>query len=327
MRQHDVKYANLTCLFGDQPLLSFLDPIVIDAFVNDTYYRKRGRTHYHFIDTSIENLGTRENVDFCIVGRFVKSTVLKRTQVLDVDSGKLVKDEQTLETAPSAFFVFRLLGHRLIYLAETPYSPNLTAFEASVAKHLKLARLKHIDQEYEKLQREVTKKSLHEKIPVPRIRVTPISGEDELRSFLERFSIISKVEVTVHERNEEIDGGEMVNLLDQLNGFLDTDKAKVTATSKDEAGANKQNTEQFLAEVGRTGNQSTNVKGTDQEGATLKGNEHDYSITDRLDPPPVDKIARAKKMLSMLKSAAENRAISLGNTSKEIAAQIRNTFR
>ena len=65
-----------------------------------------------------------------IWGRLVKETLLEREQFFA--EGSLVQDRQTLESAPTSFFVFFLVDHRLAFFPETKFAPTLGNLETTV---------------------------------------------------------------------------------------------------------------------------------------------------------------------------------------------------
>jgi hypothetical protein len=96
-----------------------------------------------------------------------------------------------MPSAPSAFFLLILNNHRLVYFPETPYAPELGAFEAAVRKFTGIAYKRHIDE----LQRRaadrgepVTKAALRRLHEPPAVNLIPLSNEASIDDFLTRFS-------------------------------------------------------------------------------------------------------------------------------------------
>jgi len=133
MRQHSAAFANFICKFGDKNLLDYAEEVVIPAFTRDTYVRSFGdRTHYHFYEVELLNLAEQGKYPIWVLaGRFIKDTELRREQIFDEEKG-LIKDEQSMQSAPSAFFILILNNHRLIYFPETAHAPDLSAFKSTV---------------------------------------------------------------------------------------------------------------------------------------------------------------------------------------------------
>jgi hypothetical protein len=140
-RMHAVSFANFVCTFGDRKfLLDYADEIVLPAFLDESLVRTYGEsTAYFFYQAGLIRLKGESGSVLGIAGHFIKDTVLRRTQVFRPDGG-LVHDEAEMPSAPSAFFLLLLANHKLIYVPETPYAPDLTAFTATVSNFL---RVKH----------------------------------------------------------------------------------------------------------------------------------------------------------------------------------------
>lgn len=81
------------------------------------------------LDLGKDPLGTKNLI--AIAGRFIKNTELSREQY-ENDKGELIRDTQGMPSAPSAIFVLMLNSHRLLYVAETKFAPNLNTFKATV---------------------------------------------------------------------------------------------------------------------------------------------------------------------------------------------------
>ncbi|WP_290495130.1 hypothetical protein [Hyphomonas sp. UBA4494] len=303
-------------------MIDYLQEIVLPAFINDKYFRSRGSTSFHIIDSRLENLGSADNPDYCLIGRFVKSTVLHRTQIFDENTGELTPDELSIESAPSAFFVLRLLGHRLIYFAETPFAPDIDSLQASLRMHLKWAWEGYVRARHKETGE--TLKAIRAEVPRPTLQINTMVGGDNVRAFIDRFEKINRLTIVVHERNDEEDAYDLVEAIEAHREFVGGKKSKLETRSKE--GLDKEATIETIEGAGRSGNQSTTVSGIDEQGTKLKGNQNDYAVTDRLPVPPANAKAKGKSLLAKLMDAGQQGKVSLGNGTEALRERIRNLF-
>jgi hypothetical protein len=163
-KKHELEFANFILKFGQEGvLLDYVEEIVIPAFMQKGE-RSYGRTKHFFHHVEILNLGESEELVPCIVGRYIKNTVVSREQVYDEEGQELIKDNESLNTSPSAIFILILNNHRLIYFSETSYSPSLRSFQLTVAKLLREKYHTFIDQTYQERitsNTPITKKQLY----------------------------------------------------------------------------------------------------------------------------------------------------------------------
>ena len=205
MRKHNATFANFICRFGnDKVLLDYAYEIVIPAFTRDTFIRSHGTTHYHLYEAEVMTLDhSTQPPILALAGRFIKDTKLRRYQIFDDELG-LVRDEQSMSSAPSAFFVLILNNHRMAYLPETPHAPDLKAFEATV-RHFLIKRYEQfINEMYTQTQTgageregKITKKALRETHPRPTLEVVPLTGADSIEQFVRRYDRLKKIDFRI----------------------------------------------------------------------------------------------------------------------------------
>lgn len=174
-RTPSVTFANLICRFGDRHvLLDLAREVVLPAFADTSLRRPYGSTSYFFFGIKLsefENPDTDAGVPLLVLyGQFVKDTILTRTQVFSPDVG-LVSDEESMPSAPSAFFALVLNSHKLVYLPETPHAPPLGTFGSTVQHFLRLKHREHINALYDQArntEEPKTKKRSTTRFPYPR---------------------------------------------------------------------------------------------------------------------------------------------------------------
>jgi hypothetical protein len=103
-------FANFICRFGTQDLLDYAGEIVIPALTDPELRRSYGSTSYFITSAHIVELDQASET-FAVIGRFVKDTMLRRTQIYK-HSVDLIHDEASIESAPSAYSVLVLNNHQ-----------------------------------------------------------------------------------------------------------------------------------------------------------------------------------------------------------------------
>ncbi len=286
MRQHQAMFANFILKFGEENLLDYLEEVVLPAFTDDTLYRQYAASNFYFYDVKIVDLKDVGG-SYAIAGHFVQDTVLRRTQIFDPALG-LVHDEGELDSAPSAFFVLTLADHKLIYYAETPDAPDLGPFTITVRRFIDRKYKKLIDDVYDKLRDEgerVTKKGLRSVHEEPTLEIIPIAGSADIEAFVGRYSVLKRLDILIHERNDEVDAAELLEGIDTLRERLAAKKAKLTISEGE--GLSKEGAIETLTEAGVSGNQSLKLSGLDAQGNKLDGTNDDFSVRTQIDIPPL----------------------------------------
>ena len=111
-----MEVANFSCksVLGDLELLDIFNDYVFPAMSNkEVPGSKNSETlSYKFIDLQFLKI----EKELLLVGRLVKNLNLQRQQILEGDS--LVQSYETMESAPSSFFVLILNTHKLLWVRE-----------------------------------------------------------------------------------------------------------------------------------------------------------------------------------------------------------------
>ena len=206
-----MQFGNFICHFGEWVLSDFLPEIVVPSFTDDSLVREYADTSYFFYETKLIRLREAEEgfpPVLALRGRFVKSSTLHRSHIFENILG-LIEDAAAMESAAFAFFVLILNSHKLLYLPETAYPPTLSNFAATAAHHFRLKRQSFIDREYIHLREageKITKKSLHEWLPKPRVECIPLASRDSIEKFLSHYEKLQLIQFNLLEPNQEISG-------------------------------------------------------------------------------------------------------------------------
>lgn len=313
MRQHNAAFANFICRFGDDKvLLDYAEQIVIPAFTKDTYVRSYGkRTHYHFYEVELMNMArSDEDPVLVLAGQFIKETELTRHQVFDEKRG-LIKDEQSMRSAPSAFFVLILNNHRLIYFPETPHAPDLNAFRVTAEDFLRKRHEEFVKGLYEGSRSEEhppTKKSLFEAHPRPTLEVVHLTGAVGIAQFLRRFEKLKRINFRVVKPNDDINAGEILGQVRELSDALKSTSTKVTASSAD--GLDIDAAIEAVTEATASGNQDVSVSGVDTDGNALSGNNEKFKLSAEIDNIPPTKKGLIGRLLDKFTQLSSDGAIN-----------------
>ncbi|HAY06055.1 MAG TPA: hypothetical protein PKV67_11515 [Hyphomonas sp.] len=325
MKKNDVKYANFVCKFGEKNMMDMLEEIILPAFVRDSIVRRRGENNYLFLETGVVDLGTNDNPEFCIVGQFVKAIVLRRDQVLDAAGGELVQDPQFMESAPSAFFVLKLNGHRLMYMAETPHAPTLSEFETTARFRIRKMWEKYVADAKQLQSTELQDDNNSHGLTPPTIQVTPLGGGLELEEFLQKFEKIEILDIVVNPRNDEVDGGKLFQLMDEARKGVGGETGRIQFRSSE--GLDADTTGDLLQDMAGSGNQRVKVTGKDASGDKISGNEDDYSVVDHIAEPAPDRVSRATRLLQMFREKLQQGILRDSATSAESQQKLLRVFR
>ena len=191
-RKHYLEFANFVCKFGPNlDLLDLAETIVVPAFLSGAS-RKYGKNRYILLNPAIVNL---DETTYGIAFEFVKDTKFERDQVLGKD-GRLHKDENSMESAPSALGLLVLNNHRLVYCPKTAYAPSLRELQLTCEVLLQQQRdiylsklLKEVDPE--KLASMRLK--LHREIPVPEVNILPLASTVTIDEAINQFELVNHV--------------------------------------------------------------------------------------------------------------------------------------
>ncbi|MFS2151996.1 hypothetical protein [Rhizobium sp. Rhizsp42] len=295
MKQNSAVFANFICRFGDKVLLDYAKQIVLPAFTDDTLIRSYGETQYHFYEVKLVNLAKRgEEPILAVVGQFIKNTLLTRVQVFDESNG-LIHDEQSMRSAPSAFFVLILNNHRLIYMPETPYAPDLVAFRGTALAFLRSKWNKLIDNLFEASKRNkepITKVALRKLHPIPTLEVVPLTDRRSLAEFVKRYETLRRIDFRLITPNDEIDASDTLERVRKLGLGLDATITRVITENKD--GLDKEASLAAVEEATATGNQEVILRGVDEAGNSLKVANDSFELSVPIGEIPNGTVAKAK---------------------------------
>jgi hypothetical protein len=117
MRSKKVELANVVITAGDK---EFLD-LFSDHFwpyLKDANIPRRGETRsFRFNDLSLVQVGLAGFP--CLYGRLIRLMTIQAEQKFDDKKDRLVPSQESIESAPSSFFLISLADHKLAFLPES----------------------------------------------------------------------------------------------------------------------------------------------------------------------------------------------------------------
>ncbi|UDQ77111.1 hypothetical protein LJQ72_05960 [Pectobacterium brasiliense] len=284
-----LEFGNYTLKFGDNfVLLDFLDEIVMPSFYEMNYVRSiKNRSDYFFINTEMVILDdSEEHPVIGIQGRIVKNTVLSRDQI--ISGNEIIEDYDELETAPSSIFLLILNTHRLILCKEVSGAPSVENFRSTSQYCLTQRWNDYIDEIYKEEKEfrknsdlpRLTKKSLREDIPTPKLRITTLTDKKSLEDFIELFEKINRVSIKLLPTNqEEIDNDDFFwQEFGEIREQMNSQQASVLFTNPEDGLRHNAVLEQ-LESSSSLANSEFTLKGFDEAGDIMKGNNDNFSLT------------------------------------------------
>lgn len=297
------EFGNLICRFGEKKVLvDHLEEIVIPAFFDNKLSRNYADTSYFFFGVELVDLSdsTGERIA-AIAGRIIKDTRIVREQVFDRDKG-LQKDEKSLKSSPSSFFLLILNNHRLVYVRETSDAPSMQVFRSMLYGFLRSKHNAYINSLLEDLEPSLAdaraasarKKELLKKIPMPSLELIPLTSNQEIAAFIDRFTVLKTIEIVARERNDELDNKEFFA---KMHG-LQEEVGSVTTTLKhsNAKGLDPDSAVVQITDATEQGNNLIKLSGVDTEGDTLRGNNEEFQLKRPMERLGADVAAAAARL-------------------------------
>lgn len=319
----NVEFANFTCRFGSRHvLLDFADEIVIPAFKDTDLRRCFGDITYFLHNVQLLNLGSNHNPVGVLAGRIVKTTSVEREQTWK--DGNLVKDHQSLDSAPSALFVLVLNNHKLIYLPETKDAPSLDAFRALSHKFISEKYKNFLSIAQQRLAangQKVSRRDVIKDIPPPNVEVIALSSKGSLEDFIGQFDILNEVRIRLIDPNDELDNEELFDDLLQSKSLLGAKTTELVHRNPD--GLSKDNAIEQLSGVVQRGNTEVRVGGKDQSGGTLRGNNENFKFKISVDAISASISDAARKLYEVFMSVVSKGVLQIGTPAHDTGEKVR----
>lgn len=318
-----VELANFVVTAGENGLLDLLEtgmwPLLMHAKVSG-----KGEVRaYRFHDLRLEMVGGDLTGYPCLYGRLVRLMTLQAEQQFDDRAKKIVPSEESVDSAPSSFFLISLADHKLAFFPESRRrAPSLQDMQFTVAGILHEDwRTRRSAAERSMLaevgrnriprgQRESWDQELARRFPEPEVRITPLAAKTELRKRFALYDRVQTVEVRPFKTNNELadENAELLRKFVETRKRLGSTKDRIELSNKKQ-GLNKEEAERLVTHAS-DGNFQVKMKGVDSSGRPLSDDLENMRIQIEY-PVKRDEVitSRAMKILSILLEALRNHAI------------------
>jgi len=231
-----MEIANLTCRskLGDRELLDVFANYFLPAMQNQEVPGSKNTETvlYKFVNLNVDKV---EN-ELVLYGRFIKCLNIEREQILDGDT--LIQSYDSMDSAPSSFFVLILRNHKLMWVKEMTRAPLLKDFKAALLKMLRNERFNLIDNYVKKHTSNLfigkndiqnIERKAYSEYPELELSVTPLGNNIQIKEKLSRFKNIYNITLKALKRNNEL-GSDFNMLAKQMSETQEVMEAKNVTT-------------------------------------------------------------------------------------------------
>jgi len=267
-KKNELEFANFILRFGNEKtLLDLVEEIVVPAFTSK-HKRTLRKTNNFFSNVTIVNYGSENNPEVCIVGRYIRDTVLSREQVYDPDTNQISKDTKSLKSSPSAMFCLLLKNHKLLYFGETYYAPDIKAFKATA--------FDFINREYHNF----IKQNPNLEIKPPNLEILYLANPESFNKLIDKYSIVKDVQIQFSKTNNEIDNNEFFEKARELGDENDSQDTRINYKNN-QKGLQQEAIKEQLGSALSQGNTQIKIKGKDKEHNNLVSYNENIKVSYR----------------------------------------------
>jgi len=313
------KVENLVFKFGETPC-------IVGRFVKDTFLERSFILEDGELLPAEATLATAETALFILTldthkvvylqetknapgFQAFRATILKFLKKKHDLFIRALRDQIEASTDMSLDGVTRFLEERGLQGAETA--------EEAFGLHAETENLKE-----KKEHRPGTLAFLRQQIPVPDLEIIPLSTEDSLEEFINRFKTLSLVRVTLVNTNDELDLGDF---FPQVRAAKDAaGSAKTSVVHNNSKGLDKKGILEQLKAVATQGNANTHLEGRDNTDTKLVGDETQFKLripqSNLPDHDDVD--ARSKHLVDAFDEAVATGNVLLQETPEKVVEKM-----
>ena len=206
MESKQMYIADLNAVFGkeEEPLIRYMDDIVLPALTSNVVADSTERTRYFFEDVLVRNIGG----EYVLSGLLIKDTILEVKSEYDQREG-LKKTDKHFKSSPYSLFLIYLKNHRMMLVKNQDGSPDTRsfsfAFRTVVDKYIK-----NRNGEIKADQNIEIKKYL----PYVRVKVSGIKTSASVKEALKDVEKITELTLKFYPLNSEWDYGNVFGDID-----------------------------------------------------------------------------------------------------------------
>lgn len=218
MESKQMYIADINAVFGknEEPLIRYIDSIVLPALTGNIVASSSEKTHYYF-----ENVSVRE-----ICGEYVLSGLLIKDTILEVKSeytptGGLKKTDKHLQSSPYSIFLIYLKNHRMMLVKNQNGSPDTRAFSFA---------FRTVVDKYIRNQNDLIRESEDEKtfLPYVRVKVAGIKTAASIAEALKDVEKITELTLKFYPLNSEWDYGNVFGDIDsKIRKVIGSEKGRM----------------------------------------------------------------------------------------------------
>lgn len=194
METKQMTIADLNVVFGkeEEPLLHYVDSIVIKALNSDFFRVSTNDTKFFFKDTKIIEIDENE---FVLCGILIKDTVLNIKSKYNEEVG-LEKKNDKIQSSPYSVFMIYLKNHRMVLVKNQSSSPDIRSFSST---------FREILGEYIKTENRKRKQEERKLLPYAMVSVNGIKTAASVREALKNVEKIESITFKLRPLNSEWD--------------------------------------------------------------------------------------------------------------------------
>lgn len=194
MQTKQMYIADLNVVFGreEEPLINYLEDIVLPALQSGTYIESSERTRYIFESVRINEI---EENEYVIQGILIKDTILDIMSEYSREKG-LEKTNKHFKSSPYSVFIIYLKNHRMMLVKNQTGSPDLRGFGAAFRECIK---------QYVVKQNQSRKSGANDILPMPKTHIAGIKTVQSVKEALRDVDKISQLVFKFYPLNAEWD--------------------------------------------------------------------------------------------------------------------------
>lgn len=224
MESKQMYVADINAVFGkgEEPLIRYMDEIVLPALTGNIVAESTEKTRYFFEDVEIREL----NGEYVLSGLLIKDTILEVKSEYTQEDG-LKKTDKHFKSSPYSLFLVYLKNHRMMLVKNQNGSPDTRAFSFAFRSVIDKYIRKHNDDIR-------GNKDIEEKVYYPfiRVKVSGIKTSASVKDALKDVEKITELTLKFYPLNSEWDYGNVFGDIDsKIRKVIGSTKGKMTFPS------------------------------------------------------------------------------------------------
>lgn len=224
MESKQMYIADINVVFGkeEEPLIRYIDSIVLPALTNNATADSTEKTRYFFEDVLIRKICG----EYALSGLLIKDTILEVKSEYTMKGG-LIKTDKHFKSSPYSLFLIYLKNHRMMLVKNQNGSPDTRAFSFAFRTVID----KYIRAHNDKVRSNEELKT-KEYWPYVRAKVSGIKTSASVKDALKDVEKITELTLKFYPLNSEWDFGNVFGDIDnKIRRVIGSEKGKMTFPS------------------------------------------------------------------------------------------------